>query len=1064
MTPQPTQAQPSERSPRSPALEPGEFQRRFRLLIILAWTLPPVIGLSFLLYIEMFTVDEMAAVLGALPQPSFDIVSLVLAVWYFQRFASPVARYVEAENISQRQKRANAALAVVQRFPLHFWGVFLLYLVVAPATVIYSAEWYSGFVATPVDWFRISLVALTVSIIVGLPIFFKVFDLFGRALSPLRLQRPTVTIRTRVFLIAALVPLLVDTMLVQYYWTRTGYFTAETFVVWASLQVLAMGGALIFVHSLGQSLHPLESVVAGTNLKLGRRPALRAESTDELGVLAGRYQSLLEQLYFHNRALEVGSCLLSAGAAPASTEQALVELVDMCREAMDTDMAFLLLHDNASGELVDVVHSGAPFDADGHFRVSLDETSLSVLVFNDARLVAIDDVRSDPRVSRRMVGYFGLKSAMAAPLEVGGDVVGVLMTATQQQVHHFDSQDFALIEVLAHEVAAVVNMQLILSQRVQAESRLHEAQEMARVTLQSISDGVVTTDTHGRVTHLNPVAEQLTGWLASEALGRPLDEVLHLVEESSSKPVPDPVSHCLAKGSSITLGGPVLLVDREGGREFSVEVRVSPIREAGDQVHGVVLVFHDTTELAVLTHRLSYQATHDALTGLVNRHEFEARLELALSDSRHGGTEHALCFLDLDRFKVINDTCGHVAGDELLKQLGARLRATTRESDTVGRLGGDEFGVLLEGCHLQQALEVAENLLKMVRDFRFAWGDKVFDVGLSIGLVPVTADCGSITDVLSSADSACYVAKDLGRDRVHVFEQDDLTLARHKGEMQRLQEIRHALEQDRFDLYQQPLQCLDADGGAGRYYEILLRMRERRGGLVAPGAFLPAAERYHLMPEIDRWVVRHALRVLGRLSRREGAEPVSFAINLSAQSLCDDGFRDFVLAQLADTGAPPAAVCFEITETAAIANLSHAIQFIGTLKREGCRFALDDFGSGLSSFSYLKNLPVDYLKIDGTFIKDMDSNPVDRAMVAAINEIGHLMGMKTVAEFVTSGAVLQECRELGVDFAQGHHVGHPRKLVFVDAETEPKPGAGAPLEGPDATGRSRAGQVPRHRS
>jgi len=1044
------QAPTAKRSPHSPALTRVEFLRKFCLLIFLAWTLPPVFGLSFLLYIEMFTVTQMAAVLGSLPQPGFDVLSLIFAVWYFHRSVLPVADYVGVENISQRDVLADAALTQVRTFPQRFWSVFLVYLIIAPATIIYSAEWYSDFVAQPVDWIRISLVALTVSIIVGLPIFLKIYDLFGRALRPMRLKKPILTIRTRVFLLAALVPLLVETMLVQYYWARTGYFTLETFIVWLALQGLAVAGALTFLRSLGQSLHPLESAVAGDALTLSHRPDLRAESTDELGVLAGRYQSLLEQLYFHNRALEVGNHLLSASGTVVSEGKALEQLVDICREALSVDIASLLLHDKADHELVGVVHSGVNFDAEGHFRVSLDETSLATLVFNHGP-TSIDDTCRDSRVSPRMVNHFGLRSALATPLEVGNKALGVLIAATQQRVRHFDAQDFALIELLAHEIATVVNTQRILEQRRQAESRLHEAREMARVTLQSISDGVVTTDIYGRVTYLNPVAEQLTGWVAKDAQGRPLSEVLHLLEESSNKPAQDPVAHCLAVTSSVTLPGPMLLLDREGGREFAVEVRVSPIREADDQVRGVVLVFHDTSELAVLTHRLTYQATHDALTGLVNRHEFEARLDLALSGSRHDGVENALCFLDLDRFKVINDTCGHVAGDELLKQLGARLRATTRESDTVGRLGGDEFGVLLEGCQLQQALEVAENLLKMVRNFRFAWGDKVFNVGLSIGLVPVSADSGSITDVLSAADSACYVAKDLGRDRVHVFEKDDLTLARHKGEMQRLQEIRRALELDHFVLYEQPLRRLTSDNDeAHRYCEILLRLQCEQGPLIAPGAFLPAAERYHLMPEIDRWVVRHALRYLDDLIRgRNGpAEKVSFAINLSAQSLCDEGFRDFVLNELEHSGAPPEAVCFEITETAAIANLTHAMRFISALKQRGCRFALDDFGSGLSSFSYLKNLPVDYLKIDGAFIKDMDSNAVDRAMVAAINEIGHLMGMKTVAEFVATEAVLLECQKLGVDFVQGHHIGHPKKLEHATCAPE----SVAKTGGPDVVG------------
>ena len=1002
-----------------PALTSKEFQRSARNLVILAWMVPPVFGLSFLVYIQMFSVEQMITVLTHLPQPSFDVLSLVLALLYFSYFLRPVAAYLDEPN----EDSASKALASVRAFPLHFWGIFLIYLLIAPSTVIYSAEYYTDFVATPRDWFRISLVALTVSIVVGLPIFFLMLDLFGRALQSVRLEKPVVKITTRVFLIAALVPLLVDTMLVQYYWTRTDYFTLETLVVWGSLQVLVVIGALMFVRSFSQSLSPLESIVKGKR-GITDTHKITARSTDELGVLAGRYQELLGHLHLRRRALEVGNRFLRTGEQGVSIGETYDQLVEVCREALNVDVAFLALHKEDSRELIGVSKSGKSYNPAGHFQVSVDEPSLAVFVFKEKKLVALTDLKNDPRVSQHILKQFQLKSCIAAPLIIEGKVIGVLMAATQKESRKFSARDSDLISLLANEAASAVHSQQLQESRLKAESSYEEAAEFARVTLQSIGDGVVTTDTRGNIQFLNPVAEQLTGYSLKAALGRPLSEVLVLIKTDTSEPVNDPISRCLESGDSFAMPGQILLVEREGLNEFAVDVRVSPLRGGNNMVRGVVLVFHDTTELSVLTHRLSYQASHDALTGLLNRREFETRLDLALDASRHDDVEHALCFMDLNQFKVVNDTCGHVAGDELLKQLAERMRTCIRDSDSIARLGGDEFGLLLEGCHLKQAQDVAKTLLDMINDFHFAWADKVFNVGLSIGIVPISANSGSITDILSAADSACYVAKDSGTNRVHVFEQDDISLARHKGDMQRLQQLRRALKGDYFRLYEQVIQPLEE--GAPQYYsEVLLRL-EIDGELLLPYVFMPVAERYHLMPAIDRWVIKNALRLLK--ARSDVNELVRLSVNLSGQSLCDEDFLEFVLDEIQTSGAPASRLCFEVTETTAISNLTRAIHLINGLKRQGCRFALDDFGSGLSSFTYLKNLPVDYLKIDGAFVKDMHTNSIDRAMVESINQIGHLMGIKTVAEFVTSKEVMDECKALGVDYAQGYHVSRPQPI------------------------------------
>lgn len=1011
-----------------------QFLYRFRVLIVLAWVIPPVFGLSFLMLINMFTAQQMITVLSTLPQPGFDLAALVLAVWYFSRFIRPVVDYLD----NPSDERAEAALAQVRAFPVHFWGVFLLYLLVAPATVIFSAEYFTDFVARPVDWFRISLVALATSIFVGLPIFFSLFGLFGRALGTLRLDKPIVPIRTKVFLIGALIPLLVGTMLVQYYWTRTGYFTTETLAIWGFLQLLAIVGALMFVRSFGQSLRPLEGVVEGVKPMLLQYPNLRAASTDELGVLTGRYQGLLEHLHFQGQTLAVGNRVLRSVNTAATTGEAYDNLVNICCHALNADSAYLVLGTAATNELVAVSMTRAAYCPEGHFSVSLDEPSLLAHTFKQGHLVVIDNAVDDLRISTHWVEPFDISSAIAAPLIAEGEVIGVICAAINERVRHFAQQDRDMLALLAREATAVVHAQMLQQKRRHAESRYQEMHELASVTLGSISDAVVTTDMQGEVVYLNPVAEQLTGWAMEQAQGRPLTTVLQLVDGVSGEPVADPVSLCLGSEGGLLMPGPLNLVSRDGDKEFSVEMRASPVREADGQLRGVVLIFRDNTELTTLSRQLSYQASHDALTGLVNRHEFEALLEFALARSQTDKVTHVLCYLDLDQFKVVNDTCGHVAGDELLKQLTARMRGLIREQDTLARLGGDEFGLLLEDCGLDQARKAVEKIQAMVRGFRFDWRDNSFTVGLSIGLAPIVAEVGNITDILSAADSACYVAKDLGRNQLHVFEQDDVALVRRRGEMQWLQEIRDALETDRFRLFHQPIQPLQDEANhppSRQYSEVLLRLMGNDGEIVLPNTFLPVAERYHLMPSVDRWVVRHALRLLQAQSECE--VPVYYSINLSAQSLCDGDFLDYVLTELAESGVLAERVCFEITETTAIANLGRAMRFIGELKGRGCRFALDDFGSGLSSFSYLKSLPVDFLKIDGLFVKNIDTNPIDKAMVVAINQIAHLMGIETVAEFVTNAAVMAELQTIGVDYGQGHHIARPVEVTVMP------PGEGA---------------------
>ena len=570
-----------------------------------------------------------------------------------------------------------------------------------------------------------------------------------------------------------------------------------------------------------------------------------------------------------------------------------------------------------------------------------------------------------------------------------------------------------------------------VSSRKRAEVALFDEKERLRITLNSIGDAVITTDTGGVVTYLNPVAEQMTGWPAAEAIGQPLANVYRVVDSSTNVALTSSLDALLGQQDRYVPNSDMLLIQRAGS-SFPIKDSAAPICDSHGEVIGVVLVFHDVTEAHKMAAELSYQATHDALTGLINRREFERRLDLLLQTARVDSQHHTLLYLDLDQFKIVNDTCGHIAGDELLRQLAGLLSERLRQSDALARLGGDEFGVLLENCSAEPAYRLAEQLRNTASDFHFVWQDKVFSVGVSIGLV-VFGDAGDTrADVLRKADAACYVAKDKGRNRIHSYAADDRELAQRHGEMGWIGRIQKALEENRFVLFSQKILALDHAAGAGDHYEILIRMHDEDGKLIPPMAFIPAAERYGLMTQLDRWVISSTF-AQHHQRHPEGSAGCLCAINLSGTSICDENFLQFVREQFALHAVPPSSICFEVTETSAIANLSQAAVLIRELKALGCRFALDDFGSGMSSFAYLKHLPVDYLKIDGSFVKDMMEDAIDHAMVESINHIGHVMGIQTIAEFVEDDAILSELRRMGVNFAQGYGIEKPRPFNDVTA-------------------------------
>lgn len=573
-----------------------------------------------------------------------------------------------------------------------------------------------------------------------------------------------------------------------------------------------------------------------------------------------------------------------------------------------------------------------------------------------------------------------------------------------------------------------------------SELEAQRSKELAEVTLHSIGDGVITTNHNGRVKYMNPVAQRLLGVDLDDIRGQFLPDVMPLVDEETGAPLEHPILPCLRENRTVELDTDCALRLRSGAL-IPIADSAAPIRDRHGAVRGAVMVFHDVSVARNLQHELSYQASHDPLTGLYNRREFDREVQRALEFVKRDGQEHTLCYLDLDQFKVVNDTCGHAAGDQLLHKLTAYLQSKLRKADVLARLGGDEFGLLLMHCPLQRAMEVAENMRETVNAFRFQWQGKTFQIGVSIGVVELTPRIGSATEALAAADMACYAAKDDGRNRIHLYRPDDEDLARRREEMGMVSAVQRALADNSLELFAQVIAPV-REVMPLPHYEILVRMRDPEGEYISPGAFIPAAERFQLMSAIDRWVVSHAVHLAAVQAQR--GQPIELSINLSGQSLSEDLFLDFVIHEIERSGVRPEHLCFEITETAAINNLARAVRFMTTIRRLGCHFALDDFGSGMSSFGYLKSLPVDVLKIDGGFIRRVHENPVDQAMVKAIREVAELMHMKTVAEFVENAEILEVLREIGIDRAQGYHLGRPAPVSELFGALDGDAGMAAP--------------------
>jgi diguanylate cyclase (GGDEF)-like protein/PAS domain S-box-containing protein len=566
-----------------------------------------------------------------------------------------------------------------------------------------------------------------------------------------------------------------------------------------------------------------------------------------------------------------------------------------------------------------------------------------------------------------------------------------------------------------------------ITYRKSVEASLGRGRLQAQVTLESLSEGIITADAEGKIDYMNGAAEQLTGLGREQAMGKAFGEVVKLVQEDDHRDLGDPVSRSLLKRKRVSMGRRALLMPANGGSEISIDAAASPILGPNDDVIGAVIIMRDVGELRGLAREMTYQASHDALTGLVNRREFERQMNRTLDRVRSENAQHVLCYMDLDRFKVVNDTCGHAAGDSMLREVATILREHVRDSDVVARLGGDEFAMLLIGCPLDKARQIAEDVVSAIRAYRFVWQDKVFDIGISLGLIEISSKSGTLEDVLAAADSACYVAKQQGRGRVHIYSAADEAAARMRGEIHWLRKLQAAMREERFEIYTQSIISVTGRVPSGPAVEVFLRMNDPDEGLISPSEFIQAAERYQLVGELDRWVLRTALSAVASGAIRL-PDQRSVAINISGQTMADESFLEYVIDCLDESQVDPTKLCFEVTESAILGDLEHARRFIGVLHGMGCSFSLDDFGSDVGSLASLQGLEIDFLKLDGVCTRDLTTDSVNQEVVAAVTRLSRAVGFKVVAEQVEDQLSFDELRTLGVNFIQGNYIEAAQSL------------------------------------
>ena len=644
-----------------------------------------------------------------------------------------------------------------------------------------------------------------------------------------------------------------------------------------------------------------------------------------------------------------------------------------------------------------------------------DESLCAWTILNNKSLV-INNIDSDPRATKGLPKQFNIRSALLTPVTLKDKPYGAI--AVFRTYDEFDQIDEQLMSQFSQSVQmAIINMQLV--------SDMKSERERAEVTLHSIGDAVITTNINGEIEYMNHVASSLTGWTIEDAKNKPVQDIFRIEDLDTGEPIHDVVMSCL--DDSITINKSTLsLIDKDGHKKY-IESSISPILKTSGKAEGVVIVFHDETQRRQLESTIKHQAAHDPLTDLLNRDAFDIELSDHVYDAKNNNKNHVLCYLDLNRFKLINDTAGHHAGDQCLIQVSSLILSCIRNDDILSRLGGDEFGLILKNCTHKSVLKISDNISKAISNMAFSWDGCEYKISASIGINPLDKNTLDATDAIRKADLACYTAKDQSKNNIYVYEEQDSELIKRQEETFWATRITNAIDNNRLRLYAQSIIPLKNKQPHYKHVEILVRLLDEDNQLIAPNAFIPAAERYNLMNLVDRKVIYETFLFIKKYSEKDDNN-THYSINLSGNTLGDEGIINYIQTMVNEFEIDTKIICFEITETIAIKNLHYAKSLIKDLKSMGFKFALDDFGSGLSSFQYLKNLPVDFLKIDGNFVADMVNNNIDHAMVAAINQVAHTMGIQTIAEYVENDQIIKKLQDLNVDFGQGYGIEQPKPI------------------------------------